>query len=93
VGDRREEAAVPERSIRRLKFDESRNRLEATAMKPTPPLPKRLPKRPKGMTLARYTFLIESWWDFCDVTGSLSREDAEAEMHDCWVFRHVGAAD
>ncbi len=36
-------------------------------MKPTPPLPKRLPKRPRNMTLERYNFLVESFWGFWHV--------------------------
>ena len=49
-------------------------------MKPTPPLPKRLPKRPRDMTLERYNALIESFWGFWNVTGGMSPEDAEALM-------------
>jgi hypothetical protein len=50
-------------------------------MKPTPPLPKRLPPKPQGMTWDRYNALIESFWDFWNVTGGMSAEDAEAEMN------------
>jgi hypothetical protein len=51
-----------------------------------PPLPKRLPKRLRGMTLERYNFLLESFWGFWHVTGGMSPEDAEAEMNAPWFF-------
>ena len=47
-----------------------------------PPLPKRL----RDMTSERYNFLLESFWGFWHVTGSMSHEDAEAEMNPPWFF-------
>jgi hypothetical protein len=55
-------------------------------MKPTPPLPKRLPKRPQDMTLDRYNVLIESFWSFSNVTGGMSPEDAEEFMNEPGFF-------
>jgi hypothetical protein len=47
-------------------------------MKPTPPLPKRLPKKPIGMTDDRYNALIEGFWIVA--VYRMSPEDAEAFM-------------
>jgi hypothetical protein len=47
-------------------------------MKDTPPLPKRLPKKPRDMTWDRYNTLIEGFW--LTVGDELSPEDAEEFM-------------
>lgn len=41
-----------------------------------PPLPKRLPRRPRDMAKPRFEHLVVSWIAFCDVTD-ISPEDAE----------------
>jgi hypothetical protein len=51
-------------------------------LRSTPPLP----KRPPDMTLARYDFLIESFWGFMNLTGVMSAEDVEEFMLDSGFF-------